>query len=222
MFCTQCGAKQEEATVKAGRPFSCACGARLQPPKKPFPVWLVFVLVGVPVSCLLLGAVAVIVPGFVTYRGRAKQVECKVNLKSLYTAQKAHFAELDSYSSSLEKVGFSPERGNRYAYYAAPDGPVEDRSGDTLRRPDGATGVSVDTRRHPNAQATPPIPTTVTGGLALGVSGRCPECQFTAACVGNLDEDADLDIWSISTADRRDPDGQPIPRGTPFNEVSDL
>jgi hypothetical protein len=40
----------------------------------------------------------------------------KANLKSAFTAEKAYYQEHDQYSSCIRKIGFSPERGNRYRY----------------------------------------------------------------------------------------------------------
>mgnify|MGYP005610684405 CR=1 FL=1 len=51
----------------------------------------------------------------------------------------------------------------------------------------------------------------------LGIEGSCPDCQLTVGCIANLDADADVDVWTISTKDRPG-----ASRGTPLNFVSDL
>jgi hypothetical protein len=52
---------------------------------------------------------------------------------------------------------------------------------------------------------------------SLGLSGTCPACDVTLACVGNIDDDPDFDVWTISTHDR-----EGAPRGTPIHHLKDL
>jgi hypothetical protein len=47
------------------------------------------------------------------------------------------------------------------------------------------------------------------------------EKHFLAACVGNIDEDRTLDVWTISGDERKGPGGETIPAGQPFNDVND-
>jgi hypothetical protein len=42
------------------------------------------------------------------------------------------------------------------------------------------------------------------------------------ACVGQLDVDPTVDVWSVSTAERRAADGTPIQAGTAVNDVNDV
>jgi hypothetical protein len=39
---------------------------------------------------------------------------------------------------------------------------------------------------------------------------------------GDVDDDKGLDVWSISSAERKRSDGTSIPAGEPFNEVDDV
>ncbi len=221
-FCPQCGTKHELAARKSGERFTCTCGAQIVAPKKPTPVWLIVLLVSLPLVCIIPGILAAIaVPNFIRYQGRAKQSECRAHLRALYTAEKSHYAEFEAYSTSMDKVGFHPERGNRYAYFAAPFGPLEDRSAQSIRPEPESVGIGVDTYKHKGATQPSP-PQRVAGSLPLGLSGECPRCELTAACAGNLDSDGDLDVWSISTAERTGPEGELIPAGTPFHDIDDL
>jgi type II secretory pathway pseudopilin PulG len=61
-------------------------------------------------------AAAIAIPNFLKFQCRARQTEARVNLKALYTAQRAYQAENGKLGESFEKIGFAPERGNRYAY----------------------------------------------------------------------------------------------------------
>ncbi|MHA7630128.1 hypothetical protein [Corallococcus sp. M7] len=55
-----------------------------------------------------------------------------------------------------------------------------------------------------------------------GVEGTCPDCIVTAACVGNVDNDDTLDVWSISTVKRTAANGDTIEIGDPYNHVNDV
>lgn len=68
----------------------------------------------------------------------------------------------------------------------------------------------------PSAELPP-----LAGGVVPGSVGPCPDCAFTAACVGQADDDAALDVWSVSTRARTGPGGQSIPANEPFNDVDD-
>ena len=52
---------------------------------------------------------------------------------------------------------------------------------------------------------------------ATGLEGTCPDCNVTIACVANLDDDPDVDVWTISTKDRPE-----AARGTPIHHLKDL
>src|SRR5256885_17002713 len=65
---------------------------------------------------------AIAIPNFAKFQARAKQAEARVNLKAMFTAQKAFIAERDRFSTLASEIGFSPERGNRYAYFMGQGG----------------------------------------------------------------------------------------------------
>ncbi|HVE82742.1 MAG TPA: DUF4190 domain-containing protein, partial [Myxococcales bacterium] len=91
---------------------------------------------------------AIAVPNFVKFQARAKQAECKANLTVLYAAERSFFAQKESFSTNIQEVGWSPERGNRYAYFLFDVGQVEDRSSAAPTSGPGVTGVNVDTFKH--------------------------------------------------------------------------
>lgn len=175
----------------------------------------------IPVALLpVIGILAAIaIPNFIRFQSRAKQSECKSNLKAAFVAEKSLFAERDAYSVHLAELGFLPERGNRYLYLFNARGPVLEPGG-----PVDAThvGVGPDTARHPDANAI-----TYRGQLPadldaeLGVHGDCPDCDVTIACVGNIDNDDTLDVWSVSTRERVDKEGLSVPPGVPMAHVDD-
>lgn len=177
-----------------------------------------------PVTLFTTGILAAIaIPNFIKFQSRSKQSECRASLRALYTAQRAFYAEKERYAVSLAELGHSPDRGNRYAYFVATDGEVEERTAPGLGATPRGTGVGVDVARYgpETAVARDQLPGAFAGGASLGVTGTCPDCQFTAACAGQIDGDATLDVWSVSSAERRGPEGT-IDAGTPYNDVNDV
>ncbi len=170
---------------------------------------------------------AIAIPNFLKYQARSKQSECQANLRAFFTAEKAYYQEKDSYSASISDVGFEPERGNRYAYFASATGPLEDRSGASLSPavagPGGASGVGVDVFRFPDLRPlqASDLPPLLAGSVPLGLTGQCPACQITMACASTLSAGGSLDVWSISTQVRFGPRGI-IRAGEPFNDLSGL
>lgn len=165
--------------------------------------------------CLLIA-----VPNFVKFGARSKQSEVKSNLKSVFTAEKSYFAENDVYDERIDAVGFAPERGNRYTYVLSP-------RGDFLVQgaPDGGTHTAVwtDERMAP-LSASRTYLGSVPSGLMSEAGVHCDDdggCWVTAFAVGNIDGDAKLDVWSISTRERVIGSETVMP-GVPFMHVNDL
>ena len=222
--CPKCGSVLDITGRVPGSNLTCACGNVTKVPKSGMSRGALFALIavsGVVMMCPCVGVLAAIaIPNFIKFQARAKQSECKANLKAWYTAQRAHFQEKDTYSTSIQEVGFMPERRNRYAYFAGP-GPLENRSTTGAQLVVGAEGIGVDTLGVSNARAITfeQLPEGV--GSMVGMQGECPECDITLVCAGQVDNDETLDVWSISTMAREADDGTPIPQGVPFNHLND-
>ncbi|MEN0059224.1 MAG: prepilin-type N-terminal cleavage/methylation domain-containing protein [Bdellovibrio sp.] len=74
-----------------------------------------FSLVELMVVVAIIGILASIaIPSVNKYMAKARQSEAKTNLGSLYTAEKAFFAEYGTYDRRFGAVGFTPEGGLRY------------------------------------------------------------------------------------------------------------
>ncbi|MDP2273445.1 MAG: pilin [Archangium sp.] len=155
-------------------------------------ITLVMGLVYVPVVGILA---AIAIPNFIRFQARSKQAECKSNLKSAYLAQKSYFAEKDVYGESAEEIGFRVEGRNRYAYRIGADSVL------------------------PATLTTTPTAELEAAALLeeVGVHGDA----VTMTCAGNIDNDATLDVWSISS-EQRNVNGEVVPPGTPFNHVNDV
>jgi type II secretory pathway pseudopilin PulG len=170
-----------------------------QPTKKQSNV-AVYLIVGVVVlfGCCGVGGIlsAIAIPNFIKYQARAKQAECKANLKALYTAEQAYFADHGAYSDDLDAVGFRVHN-NLYTYLL---------------------GDAVVKATHPSVARQGVLDAAPAALLAsLGVR----DGGFTAGCVGSIDNDPAVDVWTISSEDRVI-EGQRVPAGVPHNDVSDL
>src|SRR5678815_4245406 len=89
------------------------------------------------------------------------------------------YAERDVYSENITELGLLTST-QRYIC-------VLGRSGDILGSAPNADALAAQLRSR--------VPD-------LGVTGKCPRCSATAACGANLDDDDEIDIWTISTVER--------------------
>jgi type IV pilus assembly protein PilA len=74
-----------------------------------------FSLVELMVVVAIIGILASLaIPSVGKYMAKARQSEAKTQLSSLYTAEKAFFAEYSAYHSAFGAIGYSPEGKLRY------------------------------------------------------------------------------------------------------------
>ena len=178
-----------------------------------------FTLIELMIVVAIIGILAAIaIPNFIKFQARSKQSEAKANLKAIFTAQKAFFQEKDRFSTLTGDVGFEPERNNRYAYFLAPGTTIELRDTTAIVQATTYTGVAVDTFKYTSA-LNQVYADTVCNSKA-GLTGS-PATRFDAVALGNVDADATVDQWSISsdsriftaggncTADSNNPSGEP-------------
>jgi type IV pilus assembly protein PilA len=178
-----------------------------------------------PIPCAAIGFALCVLIGcerFMKIEVRTKSSECRSNLKSLFTTEKAYFAEQNRYTTHLNDLEFEPERGNRYAYFLGRNGPMEERT--TSERPEVDRvhrAIGVDVLRYGGAGIHADQVPMSFRGIPVGLSGECPRCEFLAVCAGQLDSDPALDVWTISSQKRVGPDGNDVPAGTPVREIND-
>jgi hypothetical protein len=149
---------------------------------------------------------------------RTKQREAMTNLKAISVAVRSYAADDGGCSARIAEIGFAPERANRYLYALSTDGPLELPG----RRVADAVGVLADTAKHPeldNEALERGVPEALWDTIGLSTDGGT--CEVTAIAVSNLDDDADLDVWTISTADRTI-DGGVVGAFWPYQHLDDL
>ncbi|MGZ6099440.1 MAG: type IV pilin protein, partial [Myxococcaceae bacterium] len=184
-----------------------------------------FTLVELMIVVGVIGILAALaIPNFIRFQARSKQSEPKANLRAAFTAERAYYSEHSFFSSCLSKIGFSPERGNRYRYTLNATlridetcNTAEDRStpaGASLRT-DG--DILADTFKHGTgagitaANAAKPAPVyapSPPAGLTIVVQNDLvgvvpptadPAGSFGVAAHGDIDSGPDLDLWYISS-----------------------
>ena len=136
-----------------------------------------FTLIELMIVVAIIGILAAIaIPNFMKFQARARQSEAKTNLKGIFTAVKAHFAEQTKYECGF--CGFAPEPGYRYNYFTGGTGSEE--------KTDGKAGCVATSAGTTQADADDPDPDS---GLPGG---------FTAVAAANIDGDTVCDGWFIN------------------------
>ena len=184
-----------------------------------------FTLIELMIVVVIIGLLAALaIPNFIRFQARSKQSEVKANLKGLFTAEKSYYQEKDTYSSCIKKIGFSPERGNRYRYTVNTTvrGDETCNTSETRAVAAGVTAntdgtVLADTFKYGTgagitaANAAAPLP--VYGPVAPAGSGVVvlanlvgvtpnvadPNGSFGGGAHGDIDNDANLDLWYVSS-----------------------
>ena len=203
-----------------------------------------FTLIELMIVVAIIGILAAIaIPNFIRFQARSKQSEAKTNLKAIFTAQKSYFGERDAYVDTISDIGFSPERGNRYAYFnGTARTACQVRTAGTIPAAlAGQNCVEVDIFKYgagmvaqPAAPAFPAPAYTPSGGAVAPpgtpgnpAAGTCPSCNFASTALGNVDNDTTVDAWYISSSDSTIAAGActeaaNVASGTPFNAFNDV
>src|SRR5450755_3908280 len=80
-----------------------------------------FTLIELMIVVAIVGLLAALaIPNFIRFQARARQSEARTNLKALFTAERTYYGDGQAYCASLDTVGFTVERGNRYLYTIVP------------------------------------------------------------------------------------------------------
>ena len=193
-----------------------------------------FTLIELMIVVVIIGILAAIaIPNFMKFQAKSRTSEAKANLKGLFTAQKAYAQEKTAYGTAfvgsgttgtLTPIGYSPERGNRYAYNMGATS-WQSRNGVSLPPETNVAydAIGADSFKYPEIQVVQGtglvVPTTASVPVftadAAAAAGSCPTAAnfanttgFSATATGNIDsETIGLDVWFISSCSAVVPPG---------------
>ena len=134
-----------------------------------------FTLIELMIVVAIIGILAAIaIPNFLKFQAKSKQSEAKTNLKGIYTAQTGYFGENNRYDH-FGAINWEPVGAARYQFVLA-----------------STVSGTLDNTHKGNASVA-------TGGETWGSSTPAYDNNsFTAGAAGNVDNDADLDCWTIT------------------------
>jgi hypothetical protein len=189
---------------------------------------------------VLLGAALVlafqgcthVVHRLASFGGLAREAEARANLKALCLVERRFQEERHTYEPDLAKLGFAPERGNRYVYFAAPAGGVQRRETAELSTSTPASYSIVAADRFRLGDVPAPTTLELTGcpvtiafgpaGERYGVGVSADGGVWMGLAAGNVDPDPILDCWSVATVDRIAHSGELVSACEPLHEQLDI
>lgn len=163
-----------------------------------------FSLVELMVVVAIIGVLAAIgIPQITKYMARARQSEAKSNLASIYTANKAFFAEYGIYDNRFNIIGYRPEGKLRYNVGWDAAGTRCDLLAAGYTAPAGADVFNADNFCGDNGVFANGC-SLLQSGVGVALQNSALNCTaagartFTATAQGRIGSAAGLDRWTIN------------------------
>ena len=168
-----------------------------------------FSLVELMVVVAIIGVLASIaVPAVNKYIAKARQSEAKTSLSSLYTSEKAFYAEYTAYHSAFAAIGYSPEGKMRYNVgFAGPQaapasaGPLNGFNTAIANTAANTMAYCITNGGSMSSVQTCSVLNGANGALPPAVAGTVDSATgvFTAGAVASIHAGgpAGGDVWSI-------------------------
>jgi type IV pilus assembly protein PilA len=184
-----------------------------------------FTLVELMIVVAVIGFLAAIaIPNYIRFQAKAKQSEVKANLKAAFTCERSYYQEHNTYTGCVLKIGFAPERGNRYRYTLNTTLRVDETCNTTQSRATAAgtslpsdgdiladafkygsgPGITAANAVAPAPTYTPAVPAGTSMIVQNDLVGVVPNVAdgagtFGVGAQGDIDNDAQLDLWYLSS-----------------------
>lgn len=167
-----------------------------------------FTLVELMVVVAIIGILsAIAIPNFQKYQASARQSEAKMNLGTLYSAQKAYSAESSTFSGCLLGVGFElPATSKRYYRIGFKSGsgcgPLGGKDCGKLFPPGQDDGLNCTATADGNGLWSYKANAKAGGAtnpdsIALHDNAKVHQSSFVAHAKGIVNSDGTFDNWSI-------------------------
>jgi len=164
----------------------------------------VIACLGTAIAVALLGTL--VVRNFLSFNCRSLQSEAKMHLAGLYTAEKAFYAEYDTYTSDLVALHWQPDSSPRYVVGFAHPGPglsADKAHALNLTDYDESRSDTANPALSSNATSWNPHRMQTFDGMALSALDlprtSVEKDAFVAGAAGDIDTDpaTQLDLWTI-------------------------